>query len=432
MRHWLGIFVGVLLMAPPLWADDFDFGEDFEDEPSWSFPLRGSLGLGAGYQVGSPKDLVSLEVLSTFVLDWSGSWGRLSGEGDVELNTAHWIEGRDDVAKEYAVVAIPRSLSYSYAFEHVSVEVGQFMTVWSSGDLIPVLDILTAADTTEGFFARPEQYRMGQVGARVDAYLGKQTLSVVWHGWPQMNRVVDGNHPYSLTGGLDFEKKYVWDPSEIAGRWSMQTPGGSVSVMGGQVYDRNPVPEITFLNEMPIPTGEVDYIKYPFVGFSLTQTLSSLLLKTEFSWSWDAMPLGFEEVSLLPRDMLKALVGLDYNHESFGTFMVESVVVYMPKDDLADGQGSRDSEVMTQNAVMWTNQFLNESLAVMVMGILLDGVDNRVVRASIDYKVLDDLIISGQGTVIDFEVASPMSPGAAITGWDRVDLYLKWAWDLGA
>ena len=74
MRHWLGIFVGVLLMAPPLWADDFDFGEDFEDEPSWSFPLRGSLGLGAGYQVGSPKDLVSLEVLSTFVLDWSGSW----------------------------------------------------------------------------------------------------------------------------------------------------------------------------------------------------------------------------------------------------------------------------------------------------------------------------------------------------------------------
>ena len=87
---------------------------------------------------------------------------------------------------------------------------------------------------------------------------------------------------------------------------------------------------------------------------------------------------------------------------------------------------------MTQNAVMWTNQFLNESLAVMVMGILLDGLDNRVLRASIDYKLLDDLIISGQGTVIDFESASLLSPATQMTGWDRVDLYLKWAWDLGS
>ena len=94
MRFWHVAWLSALLAAPPLWADDFDFGEDFEDESGWSLPLRGSLGLGAGYQVGDPKQLVSLELLSTFVLDWSGSWGRLSGEGDVELNTAHWIEGR--------------------------------------------------------------------------------------------------------------------------------------------------------------------------------------------------------------------------------------------------------------------------------------------------------------------------------------------------
>lgn len=432
MRLSIAFGLSLLLCAFPAWADEFDFGEDFEEEAGWSFPLRGSLGLGAGYQVGNPKQLVSLEVLSTFVFDWSGSWGRLSGEGDVELNTAHWIEERDDVAKDYAVVAIPRSFSYSYAFEDLSVEVGQLMTVWSAGDLLPVLDILTAADTTEGFFARPEQYRMGQVGARVDAYFGKQTLSVVWHGWPQMNRVVDGNHPYSLTSGLEFEKKYVWDPSEVAGRWSMQTPGGSVSVMGGQVYDRNPIPQIALIGSTPVPTGEVDYIKYPFVGLSLTQTLSSVLVKTEISWSWDAMPMNFDDLVLLPRDIFKALIGLDYNHESFGTFMLESVLVYMPKDNFIAfaGQESRASELQVQNALMWTNQFLNDSLSVMVMGILMDGVDNRVLRATLDYKLLDDLIISGQGTLIDFESEFAISPATQINGWDRVDVNIKWAWDL--
>jgi hypothetical protein len=429
MRLFSALTLGFVLCASPVWADEFDFGEDFEEESGWSFPLRGSLGLGAGYQVGSPKELVSLEVLSTFVLDWSGTWGRLSGEGDVELNTAHWIEGRDVVAKEYALVAIPRSISYSYAFEHVSVEVGQFMTVWSAGDLIPVLDILTAADTTEGFFARPEQYRMGQVGARVDAYLGKQTLSLVWHGWPQMNRVVDGNHPYSLTGGLELPTKYVWDPSEVAGRWSMQTPGGNIAVMGGQVYDRNPQPVIDFGTGT---VSDVEYIKYPFVGASLNQTLGPLLLKSEVSWSWDALPMGFEQMIVVPRDMLKVLVGLDYNHESFGTFMIESVLVYMPKDALSQlpGQATRDAKVQVQTAAMWTHQFLSDSLSVMVMGIVLDGIDNRVVRASLDYKILDDLILSGQGTLIDFESATMMSPGALITGWDRLDLNLKWAWDL--
>ena len=74
MRHRLAALLAVLLATPPLWADDFDFGEDFEEESSWSFPLRGSLGFGAGYQVGEPKQLVSLELLSTFVLDWSSSF----------------------------------------------------------------------------------------------------------------------------------------------------------------------------------------------------------------------------------------------------------------------------------------------------------------------------------------------------------------------
>ena len=43
-----------------------------------------------------------------------------------------------------------------------------------------------------------------------------------------------------------------------------------------------------------------------------------------------------------------------------------------------------------------------------------------VLRGSVDYKLLDNLIISGP--LIDFESESMMTP--VITGWDRVDLYL--------
>jgi len=417
----------LLLMATPAAADDFDFGEEDEQEAGWSLPLRGTLGLGAGYQVGSnPMNLVSLDLVSTFVVDWSGNWGRLSGEGDIELNTAHWIEGRESTAKEYAVVAIPRALSYSYAFEHLSVEVGQFMTVWSAGDLIPVLDILTAADTAEGFFARPEQYRMGQVGAKVDAYWGSHTFSVVWHGWPQMNRVVDGAHPYSMSMGKEIPGEFVWDPSEVAARWSMETSGGNVGLMGGQVYDRNPILQIDYM------VGDiigVDYLKYPFVGAAATQTFGAVLLKTEFSWSWGAPLLTFEQSSSMqPRDTLKALVGLDYNHESLGTWMIESTLLHVIEepfiDPMTQEQFTSLADTAFQLAVMWSNQFLNESLTVMAMGILMNGVDNRVIRAGVDYKVLDDLVLSAQGTIIDF------ADSDIIDDWDRVDLYLKWGWDL--
>ncbi len=85
MRTWLSLALLLLASSSPALADDFDFGEEFDEEPSGlGIPLRGKLALGSGYQIGEPKELVSLDTTLSLVLDWSGSWGQLAGEGDFE------------------------------------------------------------------------------------------------------------------------------------------------------------------------------------------------------------------------------------------------------------------------------------------------------------------------------------------------------------
>ncbi len=425
MRLWPLLSALLLLSAPtPVLADDFDFGETFDEEPSGlGLPVRGKLALGSGYQLGEPQKLVSLDTTASLILDWSGDWGRLAGEGDFEVNAAHWLEDRSDYTIEhYTFVALLRSLHYSYAWDSVSIQAGQLMTVWSAGDLLPVLDVLTALDTTEGFFARPEQYRLGQVGTKLDFYSGDHTLSLVWHAWPQMNRIVQGDHPYSLfppelsAAGIRVDLSPEWDPNDIAARWTLRTRGGEVTLMGGRVFERNPILTL----DLTTPTGvTVSYQAYEFVGIAWTQTAGSVLLKSEIFWSPEAPVQTMGQPLPQSSETFKGMLGLDYNHESLGTVIVEANVVHT-----GDGGWNTPDGTTASGALMWSNRFWRDQLSLSLVGIVFGDLDNRIFRASIDYQVLDELALNAQGTLIDYE------DFPAFQAWDRVDLSLVWSWDL--
>ncbi|MEE2959837.1 MAG: hypothetical protein VYA34_03765, partial [Myxococcota bacterium] len=351
------IFFLALLFFPALGlADDFDFGEDYEEEQeSWSFPFRGTFSSGVGYQIGEPQGLPLLDLSTGLVLDWSGVWGQLAGEGDVKANFSHLLADRSqETIDTYTVVPIFREIYYSYAWAWGSLRAGKFMTVWSSGDLLPLVDVLTAQDLTQSFFAKPDQIRIGQVGMRFDFYFENHTINVLWHGWPQSSRFVDGDHPYSflsvpctdvgepktsswpdckregaVMAGLQLPIGEIWDPTEFALRWNYKGQALSFSVQGGRVFSRNPsigfeVSGVSEIEGAP-PVLSARFSPYYFGAITYTHVLGALLFKAEVMGTLDEpTPIFSGQVpETVPKDGIKAMVGLDYTHEDWGSFLVE-------------------------------------------------------------------------------------------------------------
>ena len=73
---------------------------------------------------------------------------------------------------------------------------------------------------------------------------------------------------------------------------------------------------------------------------------------------------------------------------------------------------------------MWSNRFFRDQITLSIVGMVFGSFDNRVIRASLDYQVLDELSISTQGTLIEYPAL------ALVENWDRVDCNLVWAFDL--
>jgi hypothetical protein len=376
--------------------------------------------------------LVSLDTTLSLVLDWSGSWGQLAGEGDFELNAAHWIEDRSDYTIDhYTWVALIRSLYYSYAGDQISIQVGQLMTVWSAGDLLPVLDVLTAVDTTEGFFARPEQYRLGQVGTKLDFYQGGNTFSLVWHAWPQMNRIVQGNHPYSVVPPRDFgmDLSPEWSPTEAAARFNIQTRSGQFSLMAGRVFERNPLTQPDFTS----PLGfTMSYPSYNFVGATFSRALGPILIKSELFWSPEAPLQAMGQPLPTSAESFKGLLGLDYNHESLGTIIIEANIIHPGEPEANENvvetggiSWMQPADTTVSAAIMWSNRFWRDQISASLVGMLFGDPSIRILRASIDYQILDELALNAQGTLIDYEGSFPR-----FQEWDRIDLSLVWSWDL--
>ena len=237
-----------------------------------------------------------------------------------------------------------------------------------------------------------------------------------------MNRIVQGDHPYSLfppeliAAGINLDLEPEWNPTELAARWTLRTSGGQLTLMGGRVFERNPIIEFDFT----LPTGfATNYQSYDFMGVAFTQTLGSVLLKSELFWSPEAPVQTFGQPLPQVAQTFKGLIGFDYNHESLGTLIVETSVVHA-----GDSGWNQPDGTTVSGALMWSNRFWRDQLNLSLVAIMLGDLENRVLRAAVDYQVLDELAVSAQGTLIDY----PSFP--AIQQWDRVDLSLVWSWDL--
>ncbi len=440
MRQFL--LIGLICATAPLSAQEFEFEDakeataENEQKSSWlpKLPIRGKAVAEFGRQIDNRWVFLGPFLGLTF--DYQSSWGQFFGESVFRYNASYAIEKDSTYTREgYQFEVIPTEFYWKKSFDNVSISAGKIITVWGKADILPVSDVISARDATKAFFAQPQEARLGQNTIRVDWFLPKQEIQLIFIPYPVNTRYTDRDHPYALLPGVSVQKASDWGREVEAGaQYTAYLAGGAVSVFGGRFYNRDPLfrlkPDFTF---------EAVHTPYATTGISANFPLWGMLLKFDSAYQFKRINQTATQLPnpdcatcgtiTMPNDVKGVdtggvTVGIDYNTTEYGSLILEySVTGPMKKDaDLL-----RD-EAMHSYALGYSKNFLRETLSFNSFVVTFLKYSNILFRFNLTYKITD--VISTYVQYTGVFIASGDPDLRIFDKYDRVDLQFSYAFDL--
>jgi hypothetical protein len=399
-------------------------------------PFRGKFSAEVGRQIDNRW--VFLGPFLGLTLDQQSSWGQIYGEAAFRYNASYAIEKDSTYTREgYQFEAILAELYWKKSFDKVSISAGKILTVWGKADILPVSDVISARDATKAFFAQPQEARLGQNTIRVDWYLPKQEIQLIFIPYPVNSRYTDRDHPYSLIPGAEIEKAPVFGREVEGGaQYTAYVGGGAVSVFGGRFYNRDPLFKLNPTNF----TFEARHSPYATTGISANFPLWGMLLKFDSAYQFKRLnqtatqlpnpqcPLTCSTITM-PYDVKGVdtggvTVGVDYNTTNYGSFIIEySVTGPMKKD----AELLRDDPLQSY-ALGYSKNFRRDTLSFNTFVFTFLKYSNILFRFNLTYKITDAISTYLQYTGIF--IASGDPDLRIFDKYDRVDFQISYAFDL--
>lgn len=421
MIKYFFIFSFIFLSFLKAEDDEFDFGEESVavDKKIEASALKVTLGLNLAYQYAKPERFQEISPSIFLRYEKQTDYGFVYGEGDSTYNYAH--EKEEDstyVSENYRLKTKLRELYIKSAFGKNTLTFGKQMIVWSKMDFLPSSDFLTSSDLSKSYFAKPEEARIGQVAIAYDYFLSdSHELNIALVLLPEANLIPDGDHPYSQTSGnkLDFEIK---DAVDFALRWNYRFDTGSFAASMGEVHGK-----VAILDFVTANVDTEAYKKHSFVALNLDKIFGSTVFKSElvylpqkdFQRIESSKPAGS-----IQKEQYFLGVGLDYNHQDYGSFISEVSFNTRAEDSLLDS-----SESALFYAFSWSKSFLRDDLDLSVVASFLENFSNSMLRVDTKYKLNDNWYSKAQ--VSWFEANSENATIQFIKDLDRVDVSLNYS-----
>lgn len=436
-------FLILLAITTAIPAQEFDFEETkeaaSEDKKKTSFPklpFRGKVSAEFGRQIDNRW--VFLGPFLGLTLDQQTSWGQIYGEAAFRYNAAYAVEKDSTYTREgYQFEAILAELYWKKSFDKVSISAGKIITVWGKADILPVSDVISARDATKAFFAQPQEARLGQNTVRVDWFLPKQEIQLIFIPYPVNSRYTDRDHPYSLIPGVEIHKASAYGREVEGGaQYTGYFGGGAVSVFGGRFYNRDPLFKLN-PNDF---TFDARHSPYATTGLSANFPLWGMLLKLDSAYQFKRLnqtatqlpnpecPFTCNSITM-PYDVKGVdtggvTVGLDYNTNDYGSFILEySVTGPMKKDP----ELLRDDPLQSY-AFGYSKNFVRDTLSFNSFVVTFLKYSNILFRFNLTYKITD--VISTYLQYTGIFIASGDPDLRIFDKYDRVDFQLSYAFDL--
>ena len=438
-RAYIAFLLAAAMFQPVEAQGEFDFDTEEtspaeEKKQGVSIPIRGKVNAESAYQSGSPKRITRLGISSNLLLDYKTKAGLFYSEVTGRFNSAYLIENdSQDVINNYTLVVILREAYWKKPFGSFTLSAGNIITIIGKADILPVLNVLTASDRTQSFFANPDEARLGQNSIKVEWFNKNNHLSLLFIPYPVYDRITDNDHPYSITPGLILKNARNTREVEGALVYDRQIPRGGFSLLAGRVNNRSPV----ISSDLITASFYKNYQPFWFTGASINVATAPFLWKAELGYHFDQpqqrltmipaplctanciVPSGVAE-----RDRISSMIGFDYNAGNQGNLIYE--MSYTSMID-ADNGYAQNRGVLTY-ALGWSNTYLKDDLSTVAFLYAIESIRNLLFRLQATYKFDDRFSVMAQYTGI-FIGAFTQDYGI-FADLDRVDLMLTYNFDL--
>jgi hypothetical protein len=426
---WLNVVLAEEMVAPD--ADAFDTGFILNDDAApdidftqsttkKSLPLRLKLSLDLARQVATPQRWVRAGVGGQLILDWQTEAGYIYGEATTLYNNAYNIENDpQSIIDSNTLDTQLRELYWQKAFNNLSLSIGRKMVVWGKADLLPVADPITPVDRSAALFAKPEEIRLGQDLIELDYYLDNSQLNFVLIPQARFNRQVDSGHPYDIGSGLSTDNDQD-NNLEYGMRWNFNLNRAEAAFIAGKFSNRDPL----------FNGAEEDYIVAPVIALTYNRAIDPALIKMEFAYMPDQPGQEFNYIGAIPvpyiakRDRYRIMAGMDYMTQNYGSWIAEGYVEY----PLYDEGGSESGNQTGLMALMWSDSYLRDDLALSAVFMTYKKFANRLLRFGASYQIDDNWKLITQYSSL---VADDNDPTfAPMEDFDRLDLNLEYSFSL--
>jgi hypothetical protein len=212
-------------------------------------------------------------------------------------------------------------------FDDFDIRLGKQQIVWGKADGVFITDIVSPKDLYEFLLPEFDEIRIGVVGAKLNYYIGGNTLELVWlpvftpTNLPKTNSIWSPEMNFLIPPTIDYSKEEVkpsLENSELFLKYSALTEAIDFELMAGYMWDDDPTMFSTFI---PSSSGgnlivTPEHKRISLAGGSFSTTLGPIVFRGEgayyFGKYFNTNNLA-ENNGAIEKDYIHYMLGADFN-----------------------------------------------------------------------------------------------------------------------
>ena len=212
-------------------------------------------------------------------------------------------------------------------FDDFDIRLGKQQIVWGKADGVFITDIVSPKDLYEFLLPEFDEIRIGVVGAKLNYYIGGNTLELVWvpvftpTNLPNDNSIWSPKLTFMIPPTIDYSKEEVTsslENSELFLKYSALTEAIDFELMAGYMWDDDPT---TFSTFVPSSSGgkliiTPEHQRISLAGGSFSTTLGPFVFRGEgayyFGKYFNTNNLDVNN-GTIEKDYLHYMLGADFN-----------------------------------------------------------------------------------------------------------------------
>lgn len=347
--------------------------------------FRGFIDTYHAFQIKKPNDYISSRTRARIEAQFSHGNAAAFASCNAVYNHVVQDETGINLLEAYA----------EYAADWWDLRVGRQIIIWGQADGLTVTDIISPKDYSE-FLARDfDDMRLPVEAVKAHFLSEYVTVEGIWVVIFKESVLPSAGNPWATghESGLNVDVNRIESPelrignSEAAAKISLFPPGFDLSFSFFYTWDDVPV-----MHNKTINGGDLDvdlkYHRLMFAGLDFSVPLGECVLRGEGAYFHDKyIETVAEETDPLKRDLVKALVGLDWSPGDNWTISVQFLEAYILQ---YRKRMSEDEHSMTATLQV-SKKLLRETLELSAM--IYFGINDldMFCRTYIDYALTDEL-----------------------------------------